>query len=388
MNTSIPMMGRGPDILGAIDSGNMAAARQNQFMRENALAQLYQDQGAQIAAGDQNALNALARFDPTAAIGVQDARLGMDAKRQSMQATQQRMDMLNREEARAVEEYKRGLSAQQAQAEAQKIEDAVKMGLSVQTPQEWDAMMGSVAPDLVGQFGQREALANRYMSIAEILKGQGGGFRQASPDEAARYGAQGGQFGPDGRFYPINPPNGMSIETGPDGQMRIVQGPGAGNQKPFTEGQSKDVVFATRARGALAALNPVADALSGRMNIIADMVPLGFGREFQDPNYQVARNAGDEFLQALLRKDSGAAITEPEQGLYGTTYLPQPGDGPEVLRQKAEARERAVAAIEAGMSPDQIIAQEQALVNSAARVNAAERVAPVEIDGFKIEALD
>jgi hypothetical protein len=382
MNTSIPMMGRGPDILGAIDSGNMAAARQNQFMRDNALAQLYQDQGAQIAAGDQNALNALARFDPTAAIGVQDTRLGMDAKRQSMQATQQRMDMLNREEARAVEEYKRGLSAQQAEAEAQRIENAVKMGLSVQTPQEWDAMMGSVSPDLVGQFGQREALANRYMSIAEILKGQGGGFRQASPDEAARYGAQGGQFGPDGRFYPINPPNGMSIETGPDGQMRIVQGPGAGNQKPFTEGQSKDNVYTTRAEGALKALEPVADALTSRGEIIAESVPLGLGREMQTDDFQVARNAGDEFLQAILRKDTGAAITAQEQELYGKTYLPQPGDKPAVLAAKKAARARAVEAIRAGMSIEQITATEQALVNAAARV------APVEIDGFKIEAID
>src|SRR5690606_7362084 len=30
-------------------------------------------------------------------------------------------------------------------------------------------------------------------------------FRQATPQEAAAYGAAGGQFGPDGRFYPINP---------------------------------------------------------------------------------------------------------------------------------------------------------------------------------------
>jgi hypothetical protein len=90
-------------------------------------------------------------------------------------------------------------------------------------------------------------------------------------------------------------------------------------------------------------------------------VPFGLGKGLQDADYQVARQAADEFLQAILRKDTGAAITADEQALYGVTYLPQPGDGPEVLQAKSAARKRAIAAIEAGMSASQIIAQERAL---------------------------
>lgn len=57
-----------------------------------------------------------------------------------------------------------------------------------------------------------------------------GMFRQATSQEAASYGAQAGQFGPDGKFYPINPPSGMSVKTNPDGTFELVQGSGTGNR--------------------------------------------------------------------------------------------------------------------------------------------------------------
>jgi hypothetical protein len=197
-------------------------------------------------------------------------------------------------------------------------------------------------------------------------------FRRATPEEASAYGAQGGQFGPDGRFYAVDVPQGMSIESDGAGGFRMVQGPaGSGTAKPFTEGQSKDIVYATRAAGALEVLEPVAEELTNLGSQMAGSDPTGIIRgRVQSPEYQIARNAGDEFLQAILRKDTGAAITAGEQALYGQTYLPQPGDGPEVLDAKRMARQRAVAAINAGMSPVQIIATEKAL-GSAAPVGGA-----------------
>lgn len=166
-------------------------------------------------------------------------------------------------------------------------------------------------------------------------------------------------------------PPGMSIESDGQGGFRMVQGPGVnGAARPFTEAQSKDNVYATRAKGALEVLNPIADALVSRGEQIAESVPLGFGREFQTQAFQVAKQAGDEFLQAILRKDTGAAITAQEQALYGETFLPRPGDGPAVLEAKKAARQRAIAAIEAGMSAAQIVATEQALVQTAKRTGA------------------
>ena len=198
-------------------------------------------------------------------------------------------------------------------------------------------------------------------------------FRRATEEEAAAYGAQGGQFGPDGRFYAVDVPQGMSIESDGAGGFRMVQGAGAGTAKPFTEGQSKDVVYATRAQGALQVLEPVAETLTSLPSRMAESDPTGIIRgRVQSPEYQIARNAGDEFLQAILRKDTGAAITPSEQALYGVTYLPQPGDGPEVLAAKTTARQRAVAAINAGMSPAQMVAAEKALGGAPPAAGAAQ----------------
>lgn len=157
-------------------------------------------------------------------------------------------------------------------------------------------------------------------------------------------------------------PQGMVVESDGQGGFRLVQGAGVGaGQKPFTEAQSKDNVYVTRMRGALEVLEPNADSLTSRWDRLAEMDPTGLARELQSPEFQMALQAGDEFLQALLRKDTGAAMTNEEQFLYGRTFLPRPGDGPEVLAKKAAARQRAIAAVESGMSPVQILAVERAL---------------------------
>lgn len=196
--------------------------------------------------------------------------------------------------------------------------------------------------------------------------GAAAGFRQATPDEAASYGATGGQFGPDGRFYPVNPPSGMSIESDGQGGFKVVQGPGAGRKGGFTEGQSKDITYATRAEGALGTLDEFGDALTNPIERAADYDPTGMVRGQQSPEFQKARQSGDEFLQAILRKDTGAAITKAEMDEYGRTYLPMPGDGKEVLAQKQVARRRALEALKAGMPPQAILNQERALARSGA----------------------
>lgn len=153
--------------------------------------------------------------------------------------------------------------------------------------------------------------------------------------------------------------NGISLSVGPDGSVQFNQG---GAAKPLTEAQSKDTVYATRAQGALPTLDKYDMALAGIGDVLLDNDPTGIVRQrAQSDEYQLARQAGEEFLQAILRKDTGAAITKDEQVLYGQTYLPQPGDGPEVIEQKRQSRQRALAALKSGMTPQAIIQQEKAL---------------------------
>lgn len=138
--------------------------------------------------------------------------------------------------------------------------------------------------------------------------------------------------------------NGFSVTTA-DGTT-IQQG---GPQKPLTEGQSKDTVYFTRASAALPVVDQLEDALLSYGEYAAGSVPAGLGNYLQSEDYQVAQNAGKEFLASILRKDTGAAVTPSEEQLYGDIFLPRPGDKPATLTRKRQARAVALAAIEAGM---------------------------------------
>ena len=73
------------------------------------------------------------------------------------------------------------------------------------------------------------------------------------------------------------------------------------------------------------------------------------GNSLVSTERQQAEQSGRELLASILRKDTGAAITNQEMEIYGKMYLPQPGDSEEVLNQKAEARTRALASIRGGL---------------------------------------
>lgn len=379
-------------ILEAFLAGKEARRVADAAEQVNAMNAFLSQNGQAIFAGDQNALGQLAGMGPQGLQTALSVKGNLDAQqRQAMLDAQAAEDRAyNRErdqkqDSRAdqewemqMAEYTKSLTAEQAAAEAAKIEEAVKMGLMVQTPEEWDQMVTQAgAPDLVGQFENRDAIAARFMSIAEVLKStnpEGPAWRVATPEEAARYGASSGQINTKtGEFEKTGEGNGITQTIrNPDGSETVIQIGGAGGAggKPFTEAQSKDNVFATRASGALEKLespidpnNPdgpvVADALTSLQDNMATGVPV-VGNYLTGEGFQVAETAGDEFLQAILRKDTGAAITAQEQALYGKTYLPQPGDSKERLKYKKEARKRAVEAIKAGMSAEQLEAKARA----------------------------
>lgn len=191
----------------------------------------------------------------------------------------------------------------------------------------------------------------------------------SAPDLETLYGEDGGQY--KAYYDPSNPnadengyvqvggskpPPGTQVRMNPDGTFEFQQGSGL---KPLTEGQSKDTVFATRAEGALPTIDQYGDELTSAPQNVAERFP--GGNYVLSEEYQKASQAGKEFLQAILRKDTGAAITKEETAEYGSVYLPQPGDKEGTLEQKRQSRQRALDAIKAGMPPQAILAQEKAL---------------------------
>lgn len=360
LDPSIILRGQPLDVVGAMRQGNAAAMETNALRQQNQLANVYQTQGAAIMRGDQNALAGVAALDPGLAQGFQ-------MNSQTMAQNTRKMEILNAEEKRAIADAAAQMDAAQKEAAIAEIEGAVKMGLAIQSPEQWDSMMAQNAPELVGQFGNRQALAQKYMTMAEALKASQGP-EAISPNERFKVvGSTLFDLGAEGGPAPVGQ-GAMPEETimGPDGKPLIIRG-GPGSSAKFTEAQAKDNVYATRAEGALAAFEPVAEALTSYQQSGLEAVPFKLGRGMQTDEFQQARQAGRELLAVLLRKDTGAAVTVPEENSYGEVFLPQPGDGTAVLEQKRVARIRAVEAVKAGMNPDQILAVGRALLRTETR---------------------
>ncbi len=139
---------------------------------------------------------------------------------------------------------------------------------------------------------------------------------------------------------------------------------GAGGSVKLTEQQSKDLGYYARGNEANAQLATQGDALTARetdgrskLRGMLDTAVRGtpfvgdsaVGNSLVSAERQQAEQSGREVLSAILRKDTGAAITNQEMDIYGEMYLPQAGDSEEVLNQKAEARTRALASIRGGL---------------------------------------
>ncbi len=132
MDAGIILGGQTVDVLGAMDRGRAAAENQITLNRQNALAQLYKSQGAQIAAGDPNALAALAGFDPNASLGVQQNILGLQAQKQNMAFSAEEMQM-KRDAAKAsaaasLQEQAATLTKEQLAQEQQALSEALSGG--------------------------------------------------------------------------------------------------------------------------------------------------------------------------------------------------------------------------------------------------------------------
>jgi type II secretory pathway pseudopilin PulG len=172
----------------------------------------------------------------------------------------------------------------------------------------------------------------------------------------------------------------------PAAQPATRQPPPGKPAPALTEGQSKDTVYSIKGEGALPVLSEHGKALTDFSQSVAGGIPL-VGNYMKSPQYQQAEQAGAEFLAAILRKDTGAAVTQQEFDIYGAMYLPRPGDSPEVLQQKEVARIRALEAIRAGLPAQAIFKMEEANTSIGSRASQIPQQ-PVVIDGFTIEAVE
>ena len=123
-----------------------------------------------------------------------------------------------------------------------------------------------------------------------------------------------------------------------------------------TEGQRLAAGFAAR----MDAANAIIQQLEGSgglptvMTEVAASIPFIGNyaqRTAMSPAQQRYKQAADNWIRANLRKESGAVIGEEEMAAEYRTYFPQPGDTPEVIAQKAQARQITTQAMKQNAGP-------------------------------------
>jgi len=149
---------------------------------------------------------------------------------------------------------------------------------------------------------------------------------------------------PQGSFVPVTGPTGAPLQS----------------TKPLTEGQAKGVGFALRAAEADKILSTVgADGKvqPGLIKRALESTPFigeGLGTMAnitQSAAQQQVEQAQRNFVNAVLRQESGAVINEDEFNNAKKQYFPQPGDSAEVIKQKADARRTTIRALETQAGP-------------------------------------
>jgi len=173
--------------------------------------------------------------------------------------------------------------------------------------------------------------------IVELFDEQTGQPYKATWDEAAgEYKRVGG----------MKAPNGMSITTNPDGTVNVTQG--GGKLSKLNVDQAKNAGFYKRAAPSNEIITKLEDQGTSGWNKTMGMVPGGFGNYGLGEDAQKYQQAKRDFVNAILRRESGAVISDSEFANADQQYFPQPGDGPKVIEQKRANRENALAGLRIG----------------------------------------
>jgi hypothetical protein len=110
----------------------------------------------------------------------------------------------------------------------------------------------------------------------------------------------------------------------------------------MTAPQTLAAGYADRMRNALPVISDTSPAAMSRWQQLLGQIPLA-GNTFVSSDFQQHVQAERDFINAVLRRESGAAISEPEFINARQQYIPQPGDKPAVLAQKQKNRETVMA---------------------------------------------
>jgi hypothetical protein len=129
LDTRLPLMAQGPNVLAAMDAGTVAAGNTANLLRQAEGQNLFRQYGAGAMQGDPNAMNALAGFDPVMAQGMDINRQENRRADQRLAIDQERLQIVRQETARAVSEAQNKAEAESQVRMLEQAFRAMDMGM-------------------------------------------------------------------------------------------------------------------------------------------------------------------------------------------------------------------------------------------------------------------
>lgn len=209
-----------------------------------------------------------------------------------------------------------------------------------------------------GNYGDLELIPKaqtpRNVQIEKLREGNQEVTYQINADGTRTKIAQGPAFAPREDNQPLVAVlNAQGQPTYVPRNQAVGQAPYNPNQAKMTETQSNANLFGTRA----AESNKILQRLEGKYSpagiqfqesMVGSLPGVSYvANKALSPETQQAAQAQRDFVTAILRKESGAAISPSEFDNARKQYFDQPGDSAQVKAQKAQNRQTAIQGIQA-----------------------------------------
>ena len=201
----------------------------------------------------------------------------------------------------------------------QKIDPNGIPGMDEDAPISDSPTIASLQKERLANRAAQQTVALQQQQLQEARDKQGMTF--ASQEEAKKAGYN---------------PEGATVLPG-GGGIRVTKVAGRELGDKMTESQSNALQYGSRMgynRGILDKLEETgfdpASVGTGIQNIAPNIM--------RSPEVQTYRAARDNWVAAVLRKESGAAISKNEYENAYRQYFPQMGDAPEIVKQKRNLR--------------------------------------------------
>jgi hypothetical protein len=228
-----------------------------------------------------------------------------------------------------------------------------RAAMAFDTPEKW----ANGAPQVMRELGidgpapgfdQRQRILSEAMTLGDQLEQQWKSrtfdLQKRQADANIRQSDAAADYS---RRRATTPAAQGGVSVDPETGALIVT-PGMSNMK-LTEGQSKDIAFLNRASAANAKLDADRTAALVSSKNLGRNVPF-VGNALQSSSSRQGGQIGKDFIAAVLRKDTGAAVTEQEFDFYSDIFLPQWGDDAASLALKEESRKSFLDGMRSGLS--------------------------------------